>query len=97
MLPVSRAEVRAGGLRPLNQPVPLEVRLDAEETPEALRLNGTWQRVARTRHRWRTDGRWWREGEEICRMYWSLELADGRVETAYQERLTGLWYRQRYP
>jgi hypothetical protein len=97
MPPVSRRPVRAGGLRPLNQPVPLEVRLDEAGTPTALLLGGAWREVSRPRNRWRSEGRWWREEGAICRMYWQVELADGRLETLFQDRFTGQWYRQRYP
>jgi hypothetical protein len=64
--------------------------------PTALQLREAWRAVVRPRSRWRIDDRWWREGEEVCRMYWELELADGCVETVYQDGLTGNWYRQRY-
>lgn len=96
MVPTTRTAIRAPQLRSLNQPTPICVRLDAERVPQALLLGEAWREVIRVRSHWRIDDRWWREGEEICRMYWELELAAGRMETIFQDGLTGQWYRQRY-
>ena len=96
MVPTTRTAVRAPQLRSLNQPAPIRVRLNAEGIPAALLLGEGWREVIRPRSRWRIDDRWWREGEEICRIYWELELSEDRIETIFEDRLTGQWYRQRY-
>ena len=89
------AAVRAPQLRSLNLPVPVQVCVEPRESAppcNSARSGGRW----RPSSRWRMDDRWWREGEQIGRMYHELELAEGCVETVYQDGLTGNWYRQRY-
>jgi hypothetical protein len=51
-------------------------------------------RVRTIRDRWRVDDTWWRE--PLCRMYFELELEDGRIITLFQDRIADQWYEQRY-
>lgn len=52
------------------------------------------QPVARVRDRWRIDDRWWTE-TPVSRMYFELELADGRLLTLFRDQLGDAWYEQR--
>ena len=85
---------RAGQLRYLNQPRPVRVLADERGRPKSVVLERKAQPVTRIRDRWRVDDGWWRE--PLCRMYWELELQDGRVLTVYHDQIAGAWFEQRY-
>ena len=94
MVPPARKTARAGQLRYLNQPRPIRVLTDAHGAPRSVIIERKAQPVQRIRDRWRVDDAWWRE--PICRMYWELELQDGRVLTLYRDEIAGRWFEQQY-
>lgn len=96
MVENSGAAVRAHQLRALNRPVPIEVQTGAGSQPLVVEMESGWVGVAVVLERWRVDDLWWREDEQLSRMYHELELTDGRIVTIYQDRRTGAWYRQPY-
>jgi hypothetical protein len=94
MVPPAGKKARAAQLRYLNQPEPVRVRLNANGHPIAVFLGNEAHPVCRQRDRWRVDDTWWRE--PLSRMYYELELADGRIVTVYHDRIQNRWYQQRY-
>jgi hypothetical protein len=87
-----RAETRADPLRPVNQPVPIEMD---DNDPVRLRVKGRWLVVSAWRDRWRIDDEWWR-GEEISRMYFKVLLEDGREVTIFRDLVKCGWCLQTY-
>lgn len=78
-------------VRTVYDPRPIRVSVGGHRVPRWI----AGGRVARINDRWRVDDLWWRE-PPVSRMYWRVELADGRVETVFEDLLTGAWYRQPY-
>jgi hypothetical protein len=84
---------RADFLRLLNQPAPVSVRSGRHGEPLGVRCEGRMVPVARLRDRWRIDDRWWTEAP-VARMYFEIELVNGRVLTLFHDRVAGCWYVQ---
>ena len=98
MVASTRTPLRAGRLRSLNQPRPVEVRADsATGAPLALRQSrhghsgAEWQRVS-VAERWRLDDTWWRQPLE--RHYYAVTLPHGARLTLFRDALTGDWWVQ---
>ena len=89
-----RTETRADPLRPVNEPVPIEMD-DNENFLVRLCLRGSWFAVTQWRDRWRIDDEWWR-GEEISRMYFKVLMEDGREGTIFRDLVKRGWYLQTY-
>ena len=94
MFPPSGKKARAAQLRYLNQPEPVRVRVDRHGVPVSVLLERKSHPVQQVRDRWRVDDTWWRES--LCRMYYELELADGRILTLYHDRIQNQGLQQRY-
>lgn len=77
-------------IRPLNAPRPVRVVEASDGSP--VSING--HQVARVVDRWRIDDEWWRESP-ISRMYYEVELADGRTWTGFRDLIGDGWYEQR--
>ena len=90
-----RAEARTDPLRPVNQPVPIEMDDKDGDSPVRLCVKRRWLAVSEWQDRWRIDDEWWR-GEEISRMYFKVLLDDGRGFTIFQDLITNGWYQQTY-
>ena len=95
MDPAPRRAVRTDQLRPVNQPRPTRVTLDARGKPITVRVGNRGVRVLHLRNEWRIDDRWWTD-QPVHRHYYELELADGQVVTLFEDELTKEWYEQRY-
>jgi hypothetical protein len=93
MVSNSGATPDKGSLRPLNPPIPIEVRESAHQTPRAIKINGRWRQVVSIVDVCSLDEEWWRE-RPIVRMYYRVILADGRQMTVFRDMLDGAWYRQ---
>jgi hypothetical protein len=76
--------------------VSVQVLTGPGSLPTAVEMECGWVAVVTILERWRVDDLWWREAEQIARMYHELELADGRIVTLYEDRKAGGWYRQSY-
>ena len=87
-------EPRPPQLRPLNLPQPVRVIPGADGEPRAVRVRSRTEPVLRVRDRWRVDDHWWTE-EPVSRMYYELELADGRLLTLFHDTLHDQWCQQR--
>ena len=90
-----RAETRANPLRPINEPVPIEMDGGDGESPVRLCIKRRWLAVSEWRDRWRIDDEWWR-AEEISRLYFKVLLEDGREMTIYRALVKRRWYLQSY-
>jgi protein ImuB len=91
----TRAATRPYRLRPLREPQPLRVETDAAGVPMAAFLGRGRLAVADVLDRWRVDDEWWRE-RPVSRLYYRLELVDGRTAVVYNDLVQGQWYAQKY-
>lgn len=94
-----RTSAGTDALRPLNQPKPLTVLLDAEEEraatqPRTLVEHGVQRRILQIQDTWRIDDEWWRA--PIARRYYLVLLEDDSLRTIYHDLVTGQWYAQAY-
>ena len=88
-----RTETRADPLRPVNEPVPIEMD-DNDNFLVRLCLRGSWFAVTQWRDRWRIDDEWWRE-RPVSRLYYRVTLEDGATAVLFRDLVDGAWYRQR--
>jgi hypothetical protein len=79
--------------RPLNPPIPIDVRESTHQTPRAIKMKGRWRRVVSIDDLCNVDEEWWRE-RPIVRMYYRVILEDDRPITVFRDMLDGAWYRQ---
>ena len=84
----------SGDIRPLNQPVVLQVRADDEGIPMSLKLRGKWLEVESVEDRWRIEDEWWRD-QPVDRMYFTCVVDGGIKVTVFQDTSTMAWYWQR--
>ena len=84
-----RRRVFAGSLRPLSMPEPVQVAALGSGVPQ--RVNS--RPVKRVQDFWEVETEWWRP-RPVHRRYCLLELDGGRMETVFQDRSGGGWYRQ---
>jgi hypothetical protein len=84
--------VRAGPLKPVNQPEPEKVEEDAAGRPVTLRTKRR-QLIQTVDDRWRIDDEWWRR-EPVSRMYYAVRLTSGQKLVLYKDLIGGGWYRQ---
>jgi hypothetical protein len=89
----SGATLRTDSFRLLNPPIPVDVRESAHQTPHAIRIKGRWLRVVSIEDLCNVDEEWWRE-RPIVRMYYRVNMEDGRQLTVFRDMLDGAWYRQ---
>jgi hypothetical protein len=80
-------------VRRVNPPIPVAVRETARHRLLAVRIQGRWRRVVSIADVWSIDEEWWRE-KPIVRMYYQVNLEDGRQMTVFRDMLDGAWYRQ---
>ncbi len=88
-------QVRPHRLRPLAGPRLLRVDLDEHALPSGIVFEGSMRCVKSIQDRWRIDDEWWRD-TPLSRMYYQLQLEDGRVVTVYQDLIGREWWLQRY-
>lgn len=79
-------------LRPLNQPKPIKVQADRNNSPIAVIYKGRRIAIEGIKDRWRIDDEWWRK--EISRLYYQIILKDGRIFTLFQDLVDGGWFTQ---
>ena len=82
----------SGGIRPLLAPEPTSVEEDENQRPQAVRLDGAWQRVARIEDSWTFD-LWWLPNP-ITRTYYRAEREDGGQVTLFRDQHENCWFRQ---
>jgi hypothetical protein len=93
MVATSGATPGSESFRPLNSPIPIEVRESAHQTPRVIKVNGRWRRVISIDDLCNVDEEWWRE-RPIVRMYYRVNLENGSQITVFRDMLNGTWYRQ---
>jgi protein ImuB len=86
---------RPARIRPLNNPRPLQVEVDADSRPAAVLFSGQRLTVESVLETWRIDDEWWRQ-RPVSRVYWRLLLEDGRTVDVYRDAVSGKWFRQAY-
>lgn len=91
----SRASTGAHRLRRLNQPVGVEVRCDDRGLPRSIRWDRRYRTVARLTDIWCVEDEWWRP-RAVERVYFQVELTDGRSLTLYRDMVEDTWWMQRY-
>jgi hypothetical protein len=79
--------------RPVNPPVPVEVRESASQRPHAVRVNQKWRRVLSIYDLCNVDEEWWRE-RPVKRMYYKVTVEIVGSVTVFRDLVDGLWYRQ---
>ena len=84
----------ADRLRPLNAPRPLRVEADDQGLPLRLGKTRPAERVQAVLDRWRIDEEWWRD--PISRLYFQVELEDGRALTVFHDLAEDKWFAQEY-
>ena len=92
MVEDTRKTVRAGTLKPVNQPEPERVEEDVAGLPVAL-VTKRRRVIIAIDDRWRIDDEWWRS-EPISRMYYTVRLVSGQKLILYRDLVSGGWYRQ---
>jgi hypothetical protein len=93
MVQNSGATPDADAFRPLNPPIPVEVRENAQQKPLSIRIKRRWLSVVSINDLCNVDEEWWRE-KPIVRMYYRVSTEDGRQITVFRDMLDGAWYRQ---
>ncbi len=68
---------------------------DDEGRPVAVTLRDRRLRVLQVQDTWRIDDEWWRE-RPVSRVYYEVELEDGRTVTVYEDLVSGRWAMQSY-
>jgi hypothetical protein len=79
--------------RPLNPPIPIEVRESTHQMPRAIKIRGRWRNVVSIVDVCNLDEEWCRE-RPIVRMYYRVTLEGDRQMTVFRDMLDGAWYRQ---
>ena len=109
MVANTRTAPRAGGIRPLDAPLPVQVEVDGNGQPAAIGISKSrgavrkkvverelpcqWRQVSEVLDSWRIDDEWWRK-IPIARVYYRVVMEDDRSVTIFEDLLTGEWYRQ---
>ena len=93
MVQNSGATPGADSFRPLNPPIPVEVRENAQQRPLSIKIKGCWLKVVSIGDLCSLDEEWWRE-RPIVRMYYRVVTEDDRLITVFRDMLDGAWYRQ---
>ena len=86
-VPVDPSERDARGT-----PEPVEVRMEQDVEPAALRVGRRWQHVAGIDDRWTFD-LWWLP-LTVTRSYYRVDPGDGRLITIFRYGRDHHWYRQ---
>jgi len=84
----------ADDLRPVNQPQPIAVIIDAQHRGTIM-LGRVRVPIAGILDVWLSQDEWWRP-TPIDRLYVAVVLENGRYLTIFRDRLTNRWYAQPY-
>ncbi len=80
--------------RPVNLPIPVEVRESASQRPQAVKVNQRWRRVLSIDDLCNVDEEWWRD-RPIRRMYYQVTVEVVGSITVFRDLVDGLWYQQK--
>ena len=84
-----------GSIRPLNPPIPLDVKEDEHYNPVSIILGQRHLWVTNTEDQWQIDEEWWRVNP-TSRIYYRVILENGLLLTIFRDTLKNKWYRQHY-
>ena len=90
---ISKVTPSADSVRPLNPPIPVKVRESARQLPVAVRIKRRWRRVVSIDDVCNVAEEWWRE-RPVIRMYYRVNMEDGRRITMFRDMVDGAWYQQ---
>ena len=93
MVDNSKATPGVDSFRPLNPLIPVDVKESVRHLPVAIRIKGHWCRVISIDNVCNVDEEWWGE-RPIVRMYYRVNMEDGRRITVFRDMLDGAWYQQ---
>ena len=109
MVTNTRKAASAGGIRPLDAPLPVQVEVGDNGHPTAIGISKhrgaarkkagwraptcQWRQVSEVLDSWRIDDEWWRK-TPIARTYHRVVMEDDRSVTIFHDLTTGEWYRQ---
>jgi hypothetical protein len=93
MVANSGATPGSESFRHLNPPIPIAVRESPHQTPRAIRIKERWLRVVAIDDVCNVDEERWRQ-RPIVRMYYRVNMEDGRQITVFRDMLDGTWYQQ---
>ena len=94
MVTDTRKASGVSGIRFLNQPTAIPVKVDENGSPSELKLRGRLLKVESVDDIWRIDDEWWRE-QSVNRMYFECVVDGGIRITMFQDIGTRQWYEQR--
>ena len=80
-------------IRPLNAPVPVQVKEGPEGQPASVRIGGCWRSVVGIVDEW-SFHLWWLP-QPVDRAYYHIDSSDGSRLTLFRDRYNGRWFRQR--
>jgi len=89
----ARTSSGAGEFRPLNEPIPLRVKVTKDGYPTEILLGGSFLEVVSVDDMWRIDDEWWRE-KPVSRMYFRVLFSNGRKMAVFHDLRENRWYRQ---
>ncbi len=81
-------------IRPLNRPVPVDVRETADGAPGSLSTGRRSLEVTEVRDVWDLQEEWWRSSL-IARRYYDVTLEDGSSTVIFRDQSDGAWYTQK--
>lgn len=84
-----------GSIRPLNLPIPIDVKEDEHCNPISIMLRQSYLRVKNTEDQWQINEEWWRVNP-TSRIYYHVVLENGLLITIFRDTLKKKWYRQHY-
>lgn len=84
------------GLHPTNQPSEVAVRVDDQHHPTHVQTRGGEWREVEVLERWLIQDKWWRQGEEVNRMYFEVVDSLGHTDHVFYDLIQKGWFRQRY-
>lgn len=80
-------------IRPLNPPIPIEVRENKHHQPVMVVIKGRKVKITSINKIWQIDEEWWRP-QPIARRYYRVSTEEGRQITIFRDLVDGGWYRQ---
>ena len=87
------AQKRFNTLRPINRPIPIQIKESSQHVPTSMLHNRSWARILDIEDRWRIDDEWWRE-QPISRVYFQILLENGQRVTIFHDLFQNEWLQQ---
>ena len=81
-------------IRPLNQPVGIEVEEGENQGPAAIVSRGRRMGVTSVGDVWEIIDEWWR-ADSVARRYYRVTVETGATITVFRDLFSGAWYEQK--